>query len=126
MTIRTYAHTLKKVFFTTIAYVLIGCTTQSTAPIVRPFINFQAPECRPEYPKLAFQLNQQGIVFLEALVKIDGSLNAIEIKSSSGFPLLDQAIITALSRHQCKAKPGVINGIATEMPMKLQYIWKID
>lgn len=126
MTVNTYTLILKKFLPLAITYVLISCTTPSASPNIRPFVNFQDLACRPEYPKAAIQFNQQGIVSLEALVAVDGTLSAIEITSSSGFPLLDQAIVVALNRHQCKAKPGAINGISTEMPMKLQYKWKID
>ena len=117
---------LKKLLLLTFTYVLMSCTTPSTESIIRPFVNFQDLACRPEYPKVALQLNQQGNVSLETQVAVDGTISAVEVKNSSGFPLLDQAIVAALNRHRCKANPGKINGVATDMPMKILYKWKID
>jgi protein TonB len=39
---------------------------------------------------------EQGLVVLRVLVKSDGSAGAVEVKSSSGFPRLDQAAADAV------------------------------
>ncbi len=42
------------------------------------------------------RLNEQGTVVLRVLVKSDGSAGAVEVKSSSSYPRLDQAAVEAV------------------------------
>ena len=51
---------------------------------------------KPSYPPMSKRLSEQGTVVLRVLVKSDGTAGTIEIKSSSGFPRLDQAAIDAV------------------------------
>ena len=53
----------------------------------------------PPYPKLAQQQGEQGTVVL--LLQGDGAGNvlSVEIKTSSGYPLLDRATVDFIKRH---------------------------
>lgn len=102
-----------------------GCATQSELGSKYPTVDFMKADCRPQYPIAALHNNQQGTVYLSALVRIDGTIYAVNINKSSSHPILDDALRDALLRNTCKATPGSINGIPTEMTMKLQYVWQI-
>ena len=65
---------------------------------------FQNPP--PEYPELAKQMRQEGLVMLTVDVDREGTPVQVEIKESSGFRLLDQAALKAV-RHW-KFQPGRI------------------
>ena len=71
---------------------------------------FQNPP--PEYPKLAKQMRQEGLVMLAVDVGKEGSPIKVEIKQSSGYRLLDQAAVKAVSHW--KFQPGSIGNIPVE------------
>jgi len=54
---------------------------------------------QPPYPKLALEHGQQGTVVL--LLKVDetGAITTIELKSSSGFPVLDRSTLDFVKRR---------------------------
>lgn len=52
----------------------------------------------PVYPNLSRRLREQGTVVLEILIKADGTVGEIKIKSSSGFKRLDDTAIKAVQR----------------------------
>jgi protein TonB len=58
------------------------------------------------------RLNEQGTVILRVLVKSDGTASNVEVKSSSGFPRLDQAAIDAVQTW--RFNPATIDGKADE------------
>lgn len=69
------------------------------APVVPP--NAEASELSnpaPAYPRLSKRLGEKGTVLLEILVKADGTVGEVTIKSSSGFKRLDDAAIKAIKR----------------------------
>jgi protein TonB len=53
----------------------------------------------PQYPQIAKDLRQQGTVLLSMTVDENGSITAIEVKQSSGFPLLDRNALDFVRRH---------------------------
>ncbi|MDB5764698.1 MAG: hypothetical protein JWQ21_3693 [Herminiimonas sp.] len=53
--------------------------------------SYAASNRKPEQPPLSRRYGEQGTVTLRVLVKADGAAGAVEIKSSSGYPLLDEA-----------------------------------
>lgn len=65
---------------------------------------FQNPP--PEYPDLAKQMRQEGLVMLAVDVDREGIPIQVEIKKSSGFRLLDQAAVKAVKHW--KFQPGRI------------------
>ncbi|WP_337842018.1 energy transducer TonB [Rheinheimera sp.] len=52
----------------------------------------------PVYPKLSRQLKEQGTVVLDVLVLKSGKVGQLNVKTSSGYPRLDQAAVNAV-RH---------------------------
>lgn len=53
----------------------------------------------PQYPQMAQQLRQEGTVLLSMTVDENGTITAIEVKQSSGFPLLDRSTRDFVQRH---------------------------
>ena len=97
----------------------------AAAPPVRvgPVINAKSCE-QPEYPPQAVRLGQSGIVELEFLVDVDGSALDSRVKSSSGFPRLDDAARKAL--QLCKFKPATEDGKSIKAWGALKYEWKLQ
>ena len=64
----------------------------------------------PTYPKQSLRLKEQGKTVL--LVELDefGHVAKTDIKTSSGFPRLDEAAITAVKTWRCS--PATHNGVA--------------
>jgi periplasmic protein TonB len=50
----------------------------------------------PAYPNLSRRLREEGVVVLEILIKADGTVGEIKIKSSSGFKRLDTTAVNAV------------------------------
>jgi protein TonB len=64
----------------------------SNAPVVPPQADasqFNNPA--PVYPQQSRRLRETGVVILEVLVKADGSLGDMRLKTSSGYSRLDEA-----------------------------------
>lgn len=53
---------------------------------------------KPTYPAMSRRLNEEGKVLLRVHVGADGNALEIEVKQSSGFPRLDAAARSAVSR----------------------------
>lgn len=51
----------------------------------------------PPYPRRALAQSQQGVVLVRALIDPDGRVRELRLWSSSGFPLLDKAAISAVA-----------------------------
>lgn len=66
----------------------------------------------PPYPELARQQGQEGLVILVVTVDATGRPVKVILKQSSGFPLLDEAATTAVSRWRCT--PGQAGGAPIE------------
>jgi len=71
---------------------------------------FQNPP--PEYPELAKQMRQEGLVLLSVDVDRNGSPIKVEIIKSSGFHMLDQAAFRAVSHWQFQ--PGRMGNLPVE------------
>jgi periplasmic protein TonB len=68
-------------------------------PLVPP--NFNASYLQnpaPAYPPVARRMGQQGKVMLRVMVNAAGAADKIEIRSSSGSSLLDDAALDAVKR----------------------------
>lgn len=84
-----------------------------------------AISCRtPAYPPEARRRRETGTVLLGLLVDVDGAVTDRRIEQSSGFELLDEAALTALSR--CKFTPGTVDGRAQAAWARLRYVWKLE
>jgi len=58
--------------------------------------NYRGSNAQPVYPTWSQKNREQGTVVLRVLVKSDGTAGNVEIKSSSGYPRLDQSAIQAV------------------------------
>jgi protein TonB len=54
---------------------------------------------QPPYPRMALEQGQQGGVTLSLTVDDAGLITAIELKQSSGFPMLDRSALDFVKRH---------------------------
>jgi TonB family protein len=65
-------------------------------------INIATPNYKenspPLYPRLARRKNYQGTVFLDVLVRMDGTVGSIRLSKSSGYELLDSAAIRGVKK----------------------------
>jgi TonB family protein len=53
----------------------------------------------PPYPKIALEAGQQGTVALSLTGDDAGNIVSVEVKTSSGFPILDRATVDFIKRH---------------------------
>jgi len=60
----------------------------------------------PDYPKIAIQLGQQGIVMLAITVDQGGAITDIKVKESSGSVILDKSALDWVKRHWI-LQPGI-------------------
>ena len=60
--------------------------------------------CESPYPTLSKRMNEKGTVVVKVLVKSDGTAGDVELKSSSGYPRLDQAWLEAIKT--CRFTPS--------------------
>ena len=74
--------------------------------ISNPTVKSQVP---PQYPRRAVKLGWQGIVIVEAIVDLSGKPKATKVHKSSGFEVLDDAAITAVSKWQFDIENSVKN-----------------
>ena len=86
--------------------------------------SYAASNRKPDYPAISRRYEEQGTVILRVFVNTDGSAGAVQIKSSSGFPLLDQAARDAVQSWHFQ--PATVDGkpiaewYQIPIPFKLQ------
>ncbi len=83
---------------------------------------FQNPS--PEYPELAKQMRQEGLVMLAVDVDKQGFPIKVEIKQSSGYRLLDQAALKAVSHW--KFQPGRMGDIPVESAVTVPIRFRLE
>ena len=103
------------------AEVPAASATTETAP-VKAIINF-ASCTKPEYPQQALKDKQQGMVSFAFSINTQGVITQSKIEKSSGYPLLDNAALTALNK--CTFQPARNNGKAISTWAKVDYVWKL-
>lgn len=62
----------------------------------------------PQYPAAAVARRWEGIVLLRLEIDESGRVTAVDLQSSSGYPLLDEAAVAAI--REWRAKPAMRNG----------------
>jgi protein TonB len=86
--------------------------------------SYAASNRKPVYPAMSRRYDEQGTVLLRVLVNPDGSAGAVQIKSSSGFALLDAAARDAV--QSWRFQPATVDGKAVAewyqipIPFRLQ------
>lgn len=89
-------------------------------------INFMKAGCIPEYPREALRNESQGASRLSVLLSAKGRIEQVNVKKSSGFPLLDDAVKNQLLSGKCIGKPGTFNGKPQASEVLVDYVWKLD
>lgn len=77
---------------------------------------------QPEYPSIARQMRQQGIVRLEAIISRDGLIE--DLKVISGHPLLVRAALDAV--RQWRYRPTMLNGQAVEVITTIEVTFTLN
>jgi protein TonB len=54
---------------------------------------------QPVYPTIALQAGEQGMVTLSITGDAVGNVLSVEVKQSSGFPILDRGAVDFVKRH---------------------------
>ena len=84
---------------------------------------FDARNCKADYPKSALLNEEQGTVTASFLVSADGRVEDSKLEKSSGSRTLDKAAIKAIS--ECKFKPGTKDGAPSQAWAKVDYVWSL-
>jgi protein TonB len=79
---------------------------------------------KPPYPAAALRANETGVVQLNFLIDVDGSVLESNVARSSGSRRLDEAARQGLSL--CKFKPGTTDGKPEKSWARIEYQWKIE
>lgn len=74
----------------------------------------------PPYPPIAEQTGEQGTVVLVLAGDDAGNVISVEMKTSSGFPLLDRATVDFIKRHWRLPTDTVTRLFQTSITYKLQ------
>lgn len=80
---------------------------------------------QPDYPPTSRRLGEEGSVVLEVLVGPDGAVKDGKIRSSSGFPRLDEAAL----KHALRAwrfTPGTEDGVPVTAWHSVKVTFKIE
>jgi protein TonB len=109
--------------------------TQSTKPAPPPPKKTvkKAPEIdpkfrrrfQPDYPPTSRRLGEEGSVILQVLVGTDGKVQDGKVKTSSGFPRLDEAAL----KHALRAwrfTPGTEDGVPVATWHSVKVTFKIE
>lgn len=76
----------------------------------------------PIYPLMARRHNQQGLVLLTVMVTAKGGVSHVELKQSSGFPVLDEAALQAVRRWEFEpARIGSL-GVESQIEVPVRFI----
>ncbi len=76
---------------------------------------------QPQYPKIALDAGEQGAVTLLITADADGRVASVQIKNSSGFPVLDRATEDFIRRHW-----QLPSGAATNQLYETSIIYKLQ
>jgi periplasmic protein TonB len=78
----------------------------------------------PAYPPVSRRMGEQGRAVLRVRVSVDGGVESVELRSSSGSERLDAAAIAAVQRW--RFKPGTRGGVAEAMWAVVPIDFKLD
>ena len=79
---------------------------------------------RPDYPEIAKQMHQQGIVYLDVMVDADGRPSDVSVSRSSGFSVLDHAAVEAV-RHWT-FEPARAAGLPISSHVAIPFRWSLS
>lgn len=78
----------------------------------------------PRYPRLARVNGWQGTVLLRVSVSSTGRVGAVEVRRSSGFPVLDEAALLAV--RQWRFRPAVRGGAPAASLVEFPVTFRLD
>jgi TonB family protein len=109
----------KKILFLFSLLVPLGCWADCDQPET-PYCSLQPSHTgatvinssivEATYPQISIRLGEWGTVYLRVLITTEGNVGAIEIKTSSGYPRLDQSAVDAVKKW--KFNPSIMQGQA--------------
>ena len=79
---------------------------------------------QPDYPALARRKRQEGAVVLTVFINALGSLDKIEVKESSGIPLLDEAAVAA--ERKSRFRPAYVDNRPVPSKAEVPYRFKLE
>ena len=85
-------------------------------------VDFQSCK-KPVWPELALKNGVTGTVRLGFVISPDGKVIDSRIVNTSGDASLDEAARSGIAL--CHFKPAIVNGVAVESNMSMQYIWTL-
>ncbi|MBT0571159.1 energy transducer TonB [Curvibacter sp. CHRR-16] len=95
-----------------------GHAPPASAPkMVQPTTDADFLCAAPQYPAPSKRFKETGRVVINLLIDPTGKAAQASIKTSSGYPRLDQAALSAALK--CRFKPGTRNGV----PEAMSYEW---
>ena len=102
---------------------LFAAAPVQVAPLhtISPLSSTGAGGERPEppYPKIALEAGQQGTVVLSLTGDDVGNVVSVDVKTSSGFPILDRATVDFVKRHWRLPTEGSTRLFETSISYKL-------
>ncbi len=78
----------------------------------------------PEYPPSELRAGHEGTVYLDLYVQVDGRIGEVRVKTSSGFPRLDEAAISHVKRTY-RLTPAMEDGKPVADWVTLPVVFKI-
>ena len=79
----------------------------------------------PEYPPSELRAGHEGTVYLDLMVQPDGRIGEVRIKTSTGFPRLDEAAISHVKRTY-RLTPAMEDGKPVAGWVTLPVVFRID
>ena len=76
---------------------------------------------KPDYPKGARQRGEQGDVVVEIRVNVEGTVDAVKVATTSGFPELDEAAVRAARAAKFSPARSGHDPVASTARLKLQF-----
>lgn len=79
-------------------------------------------DCQSHYPPISVRLSEQGTVTVKYAVAVDGSIGAVSIEASSGYPRLDDAAVECVQKYW-RQTPATQNGkpVALNVVARIRY-----
>jgi protein TonB len=101
-----------------VALALSGAVQAAPLPILSP------ESCvRPAYPREAIRYELEGITTLRFRLAPDGRVAAVQVAASSGWAMLDEAVVRSL--QACRFTPAqAAQAGAAALPVR--YVWRLD
>ncbi len=95
-------------------------------PRIQGVDSYAAPgiTCNPVYPRLSRRRGEEGTVVITLTVLQNGRIKDEQIKQSSGYPLLDEAALTAI--RTSRFKPAIRNGKPLTSSIEQTFVFKLE